>query len=379
MKIVHVDLGKTLRGGQEKLLLLVRGLKARGHQQWLVCREGSPLEKPIRSHDIPILTTPAFDPFQLRAIRRLRRTLRAERPEILHAHDARGQNLAWLASRGLAVRRVANRDVPFLPHIPGGNWLQRWKYTHTSDLVVTCSGYVKETLVGRGVPASRVEVVYAAIEPPKPDPLGGIRSSARAAWGFGEKEFVVGNVGAFTPEKGQDIAIEAAALLKQESPNIRFVLAGEASEEALSKLRQRYPGFENYVRLPGYVPDLEAFFAGLDLFIMPSRGEGLGLSAIQAMARGLAVVATKVGGLMEIVEDGHTGWLIPPESPQALADAIYRASCNCTELTELGRNGRKRAEEFSPETMVNRAEALYKRLVGAGLDTEVNAVRVSLP
>jgi glycosyltransferase involved in cell wall biosynthesis len=364
LKIVHVDWGRTLRGGQEKLLLLASGLRDRGHEQWLICPSGTPLEKRARDQGIPVLTAPDFDPGQLGAIRRLRRILRAERPEILHAHDARGQNLAWLASQGLPIRRVANRDVAFHPKIPGGRWLQSWKYTHMADLVVTCSGYVKQSLIRSGVPAARIEVIYPAIEWPEQPPSPSNRSGARATWGFVEQEFVAGHVGAFTREKGQDIAIEAAALLKQRLPNLRIVLAGEISEEVLRDLRRRCPGLESQVLLPGYVPDVEAFFAALDLFIMPSRGEGFGISALEAMARGLAVVATSVGGLSEIVEDGHSGWLIPPDSPQALADAIFLASRDRAKLLEFGRHGRKRAEGFSAAIMVSRMEALYQRLAG---------------
>jgi glycosyltransferase involved in cell wall biosynthesis len=363
LKIVHVDLGKTLRGGQEQLLLLARGLRDRGHEQWLACQNGTPLEAQARDQGIPVLTAPAFDPGQLGAIRRLRRTLRAQRPEILHAHDARGQNLAWLASRGLPVRRVANRDVTFHPKIPGGLWLQSWKYTHTADLVVTCSDYIRQSLIRSGVPAARIEVIYAAIEWPEQPPSAYDRSTARAAWGFGEQEFVAGHVGAFAPEKGQDIAVEAAALLKQRLPNIRIVLAGEISEEVLRGLRRRYPGLEGHVQLPGYVPNLEAFFTALDLFIMPSRGEGLGISALQAMARGLAVVATNVGGLPEIVEDGHSGWLVPPDSPSALATAIQEAASDRTRLVRFGVNARAHAREFSPERMVDHVETLYRRLL----------------
>jgi glycosyltransferase involved in cell wall biosynthesis len=184
---------------------------------------------------------------------------------------------------------------------------------------------------------------------------------------------VAGHVGAFTHEKGQDIAIQAAALLSQRLPNLRTVLAGEISEHALRDLRRRFPGFERRVLLPGYVPDLEAFFAALDLFIMPSRDEGLGVAALQAMARELAVVATNVGGLSEIVEDGHTGWLIPPDSPQALADAILLASRDRAKLIELGRNGRRRAEEFSAAVMVSRMEALYLRLTTGAPEPPVGA------
>jgi glycosyltransferase involved in cell wall biosynthesis len=96
---------------------------------------------------------------------------------------------------------------------------------------------------------------------------------------------------------------------------------------------------------------------------MPSKTEGLGSSALWAMAYGLPVVATRVGGLPEIVVENETGWLIPPSSPAALADAIFLASRDREKLIAFGRNGRNRAEGFSAAIMVNSTEALYQRLV----------------
>lgn len=96
---------------------------------------------------------------------------------------------------------------------------------------------------------------------------------------------------------------------------------------------------------------------------MPSTAEGLGSSALWAMAYGLPVVATRVGGLPEIVLENETGWLIPPGSPQALADAILVASRDREKLAAFGQNGRQRAEGFSAAIMVSHTEALYQRLV----------------
>ena len=112
--------------------------------------------------------------------------------------------------------------------------------------------------------------------------------------------------------------------------------------------------------------NLAEFFPGLDLFLMPSKAEGLGSSALWAMAYGLPVVATRVGGLPEIVVENETGWLIPPGSPQELADALLLASRDRAKLVEFGRNGRKRADGFSAAIMVSRTEALYYRLVSGG-------------
>ena len=174
----------------------------------------------------------------------------------------------------------------------------------------------------------------------------------------------MGLLGASTPEKGQDLALAALALLADKLPQARLVFAGdESASPGNSSMPGAKPDCTGILRL-GPIEDLASFFPGLDLFVMPSKAEGLGSSALWAMAYGLPVVATRVGGLPEIVVENETGWLIPPGSPQALADAILLASRDRARLMEFGRNGRKRAEGFSAAIMVSRTEALYRHLAG---------------
>jgi glycosyltransferase involved in cell wall biosynthesis len=118
--------------------------------------------------------------------------------------------------------------------------------------------------------------------------------------------------------------------------------------------------------LPGFIGDLDDLYAGLDLYIMPSRSEAWGLTVLQAMAHGLAVVASNVGGLPEVIEHGKSGWLVPPESPEALAHAIEAAASDPARLCEFGRNARERAAQFSIERTVDRTEQFYYRLLADG-------------
>ena len=125
----------------------------------------------------------------------------------------------------------------------------------------------------------------------------------------------VGLLGASTPEKGQDLALAAIALLAEKLPKARLVLAGdETAEPGGSLIYEAGRECTRILRL-GPIENLASFFPALDLFVMPSKAEGLGSSALWAMAYGLPVVATRVGGLPEIVVENETGWLIPPDSP----------------------------------------------------------------
>ena len=372
LKVVHVDTGKEMRGGQHQILLLADGLRQRGHEQLIVCPDGSPLEERARGSGFRVFAMPTHDPGHAYGTLQLRQQLNAERCEILHAHDGRSQTIAYLATAGSPAGRVATRRVTFLPSgLASRLAVHRLKYDLTCDAIIAISQFVRRLLVRAGVPEAKMDVIPDGIVAPAELPGPDVRSRARAQWGFGEQEFVVGHVGAFTPEKGQETAIAAMILLAEKLPNARLVLAGAVPAPAPRYHRALLERAGDRVRLPGYVANLSEFFAGLDLYVMPSLAEGLGSSALLAMAHGLAVAASRVGGLPEVVEEGSTGWLVAPEpggavSPAALAGAIAGAASDRQRLREFGANARERARQFSSDIMVARTEALYKRLLARG-------------
>jgi len=360
LKIAHIDTGRQWRGGQEQLWLLLRGLRQRGHQQWVACPEGSPLAARAARQGLPVLPLPGGAGFDPRGLLRLRRQLRETSCDIVHAHDGHAQSISWLASAGLPVHRVASRLVAFPPRHPA---IHRFKYTRTCHGVIAASESVRAVLAGVGVPAERVEVITAGVDLPPHLPDLETRARVRAEWGAAETDFVAGHAGGFTLEKGQDLALDALLALSVRLPRLRLVLAGEGplseSPAFVEKLRRA----GDRARLLGYVEDLPAFLVGLDLFLMPSRSEGWGLAALHAMAHGLAVVASRVGGLAEIVEDGVTGWLVEPNSAAALADAVAAAAADPQRLRRFGGNARERARGFAPERTVACTEAFYLRLL----------------
>jgi glycosyltransferase involved in cell wall biosynthesis len=174
---------------------------------------------------------------------------------------------------------------------------------------------------------------------------------------------VVGHLGAFTPEKGHDTAIEAVRLASEKLPNARLLLVGEGPPEMTARIREQARTIGNRVQILGNLEELTGFFAALDLFIMPSRAEGLGSAALLAMAHGKAVVASRVGGLPEVVKEGRTGWLVIPDSPEALAEAILVAASDRERLRAYGEAGREQAREFSSDIMVARTEEVYLQLL----------------
>jgi glycosyltransferase involved in cell wall biosynthesis len=361
LAIAHLDTGLSLRGGQHQLLTLARSLAARGHRQLIACPETSSLISAARAEGFATFPLPDHDPGHLHGVVLLRRELAAFRADILHAHDGVGQTIAWLAGAGQGARRVVSRRVTFLP---SRRLDYRLKYTYTCQAVIVVSEFVRRLVVESGVPAAKVELIPDGVEIPSALSDAEARRRVRARWKFRPADFVIGHVGAFTREKGQDIAAEAYGEVVKKIPQARLVLAGEGCERARQGLGAGAAAAG--IRLFGPQENLSDFLWALDLYVMPSRSEGLGSSALLAMAHGLPVVAARVGGLPELVEEGRTGWLVEPESPPSLARAIVLAAGDRARLAAFGQNARRRAEDFSAGQMAARTEALYVRLLGEG-------------
>lgn len=361
MRILHIDTGRELRGGQRQLLRLARGLRERQHDQMVVTPEGSDLEECARSEGFQVFALPAHDWGHANGILQLRQRLLAEPADILHAHDGRGQTISWLASLGLPLRRVASRRVTFLPGSPARH---RFIYTRTCHAVIAVSEHIRSLLTAGGVPAAKIQVIPDGIEIPPELPSPDERARHRRLLDLKDNDFVVGHIGAFTPEKGQDLAMEAIRRTAEKLSSVRLLLAGDGPLPTMTRIRQQARAMGDRVRILGNLEELTGFFAALDFFIMPSRAEGLGSAALLAMAHGKAVIASRVGGLPEVVEEGRTGWLVTPGSAEALAEAIFVAASDRERLSAYGEAGRKRARQFSSAIMVARTEEVYSHLLG---------------
>jgi glycosyltransferase involved in cell wall biosynthesis len=229
--------------------------------------------------------------------------------------------------------------------------------------VIAVSDFIRQGAIRCGIPRSKIELIPDGIEIPQELPSTETRAKARARWGFAESEFLIGHLGAFTPEKGQGVALGAFQLLRERLPQARLLLAGEGPTLRDAEVTHICEALGDRVRLCGAIQNLAEFFPALDLFVMPSKSKGLGSSALMAMSYGLPVVASRVGGLPEVIEEARTGWLIELGSPAALAQAILAAADDRARLKQWGLNGRERARQFSVDIMVERTEALYGRLL----------------
>lgn len=316
-----MDSETAWRGGQQSLLTLARGLRELGHAQSIVAPKSSALAERARAEGFPVESTISRD------------------VDIVHAHSGRALNRVFRATVGASVIRVMTRHVAFAPRHP---WIHRFKYTHSCHGIIAVSSAVREALLRAGIASEKIEVVHTGIDLPQKT-----RERSRGP-------FTVGHLGAFTKEKGQDVAVAAAKLL----PEVQFILAGEG---ALRDELQRTAS--SNVEFPGFVSNLSDFFSRIDLFAMPSRSEAWGLAALEAMAYGVPVIASDIQGLAEIVEPGRGGWLVPVGDAEALAHSIRDAASDPDRLAAVGLAARERAGQFTVERMARQTEAFYRRLL----------------
>jgi glycosyltransferase involved in cell wall biosynthesis len=161
------------------------------------------------------------------------------------------------------------------------------------------------------------------------------------------------------PQKGLPYLLEAAKVL----PKATFAIAGDGRDRQALEEQARSLGLQERVRFLGYRDDIADLLAACDLFVLPSLFEGLPISVLEAMAAGKPVVATRIGGTDEAVENGVTGWLVPPRDPAALAAAVSRVLSDPSEGRRMGEAGRARAlEEFSAPAMVKKTMRIYEEL-----------------
>jgi glycosyltransferase involved in cell wall biosynthesis len=376
---LHIDTARTWRGGQNQVLLTVIGLREIGQRTALVAHPGGELRR--RAAEgldlIPLVPRTEVD---FTAAWRLSRVIKRLRPDIVHAHDPHGVAMASLAlSMGTGSKSaypppplIASRRVDF--HLKG-NSFSRWKHRQV-DCFIAASDAIRRMLIADGVPPGRTTTVHEGID------LTHVRAAppvnVHEAFWLPHGAPVVGNVAALVPHKGQRHLVEAAHLVVQEIPDARFIILGEGElREHLEEQVKEYH-LEKHVLLPGFRTDVLGCIKRFDVFAMSSVTEGLGTSLLDAMACARPIVATRTGGIPEIVADGITGVLVPPRDHAAMAREIVRLLKDEALGRRMGEAGYARVSgQFTVERMVEETAAVYARVAGTphGVDTASPPVR----
>jgi L-malate glycosyltransferase len=358
---LHIDTARTWRGGQGQVMHTVMGLRGRRQRTALVAHPDGELYRRM-SEGTDLIPLAPRNEIDLAAAWRLSRVLKQLKPDIIHAHDPHGVAMAAtalsIASPSPAPPLVASRRIEFrIAH----NSFSKWKYSRV-DCFVAISEAVRERLIADGIPRQKTTVVHEGVDVERITHLP--TANVHAAFYLPTHAPIVGNIGALVAQKGQHHLIDAAAIVVRAVPDSRFVICGEGELRPALEEQIKRKHLERHVFLAGFRADVLELLKGFDLFALSSLQEGLCTSLVDAMAASKAAVATRVGGVPEVVADGETGLLVPPRDHEALADRIIILLKDGTRRARMGEAALKRARKlFTVDHMVAGTLATYERLV----------------
>ena len=361
-KVVHVIDSLGVGGAEQALSLLSRHLDPdRFHCRVFPLSGLGPLAIDLDQCGLLATTTVARSlPGQLRA---LHRYLLQERPSIVHTHLNRSDFLAGPIARVVGVPVVLSYKASIL-RTDGRrqrvhDWLTRVA-SRSNDTVVVLSNALRHyLLLRRLVPDEKIRVVHYGLE------LDDCEKSSvsRVDLGLGDGPVVL-LAARLEPRKDHRTFLEAARLVLTKVPGVQFLLAGDGAPEYRDQLERQAAPLGHAIRFLGTCQDVPALMRLSTVVVLSSQTEGLGLVLLEAMAERRPVVATRVGGVPEVVVDGVTGLLVDPGSPSALAEGILEVLARPERAQQMGEAGRLRVEtQFSVTRMAGEITALYEELL----------------
>jgi glycosyltransferase involved in cell wall biosynthesis len=351
-------------GGAEELILgASTAVPAVGVQAEVVAlgRRG-PVADEIEAAGVPVHLVPGQPgPRDPASFMRLVRLLRREQPDVVHTFLIVAGIYGRLAAFAAGVPLVLAAEQNVYARKPRRHALmERALASRTFRIVACCE------VVGRyyqqqvGVPRSKIAVIYNAVRFGRL-PLPTDAETARFALRLPPESVVLGTLGRLTEQKGQRTLLRALASLVREIPQLVLFLAGTGPLQAALEAEAARLGLADHVRFLGVRRDRATLYAAMDVFVLPSRWEGLSLALVEAMGTGRAVVATNVGGNPEVVTHGETGLLVPADEVEALAEAIRGLARDKERREALGAAAAETARRrFSIEQHAADLAALYR-------------------
>ena len=362
------------------VLPIAEALRARGDEVALVCSdekrdEGSSFVDQLRSRGCEVFEIPMsrrISPLRdLLATFRLYRFLKSRRIDLLHVQTAKAGMIGRIAARLAAVPVVVYTAHAFAFHdyLP---WWRKHLYatlerlaSHLCDVIVVDSEAVKRRGVEFKLAPSKIRVIPMGIDTDRfsPKRRDELRDSTRRALDIPNEAPVIGLAARFVPDKGLETFVDAAARIALRRQDALFLMVGDGPLRRDIERRISVYGLARIFRLPGMQSEVEAYYAAMDVFMLPTLREGFGVAFCEAMSMQIPVVATRIAPLTDVVTDALTGFLADAGDAEGFAAAAERLIVSPALRATMGQAGRLRVvEHFSVQRMVREHELLFDSL-----------------
>lgn len=372
IKVLHVIGGGEFGGAEQYLLTLLRSMDRSAFELHTACLFAQPLAPLVRNEGFPARVLAMKSKLDFKPVGQMSDLIMSEGFDIVHTHGVR----ANLIGR-LAARKAGLGDVVTTVHSVLSFDYSRWLDRHVNRLCemstrsltkrfVTISHMLAGQLASEGVSGDKIVTIHNGLEIENYDPeISGL--PVRKEFGINPETVVAGIVARLHPVKGHLYLLQAVVKLIREVPGLLLMIVGTGPDREKLEDAVRALGLGKNVIFTGFRKDIPEVIAALDILVVPSISEGLGLTVMEGMAMKKPVVAFRVGGIPEIITSGQDGILVPPLDTEALASALLKLVRDKQMASEIGAAARATIEErFSAGVMAEKTAQLYRDLIEGG-------------
>jgi glycosyltransferase involved in cell wall biosynthesis len=364
-RILHTEWSKGWGGQEVRILQESLEFMKRGYGMMIACQPGSGIQKAARDKGIPVISLrmrAAIDPL---AILGCARAIQKNSIDLVHTHSSVDSWCCSLASRlsGVPVVRSRHLGIPIQT-----NYFSYFLYMRLADRIITSGEAVRKRMIEvNGYDPRKIVSIPAGIDEQKFSPeIDG--DPVRKEFNLRPGDFLLGVVSMLRKWKGHLYLLEAVKALGERIPDLKLLIAGSGPQEETIREFIRENGLNGKVIMAGYREDVPQILKSLDLFVFPSyTNEAAPQVILQAMAMGIPVISTFVGGIEDVVSNGETGILVPPADARALSEAILWVHQNREESGKMAQKAKETVwKDYAFSRTIERTEEVYKSLLESG-------------
>jgi glycosyltransferase involved in cell wall biosynthesis len=361
LNIVHLDSEKSWRGGQQQAFYLHKGLIELGINSLLIGNRNAEILNRCKSENLPYTEQSMVGELDIFASYKISRLCKKKNITILQAHSAHALSIGLFVKLFLpSLILIGVRRVDFSI---GKGFFHQLKYNNDKlNKIICISDFIKNVLLKDGIPDNKLVTIRSGVDISKFKSV--IPSdSFRKQLGLNDKQLLIGTVAAFAGHKDFPNLLRAFALVIKKLPSTKLCIVGDGPQKnEIYKLTDEL-GIKNNIIFAGFVDNVGEYLKTFDIFVLASKKEGLGTSIIDAMSVGLPIIATRTGGIPELIKNEENGILVDPQNYNKLADSIIDLIEHPLKRKELSIAAIKSSQKFSIEETVKLNIDEYNRLI----------------
>jgi len=369
ISIFEIIADSSLTGAPRHLLTLLDGIDRHKFVVSVICPTG-PLVKEIKKLKFPVFEVPMNGKADINAVNAVKRILKKYDPDIIHTHGQRGGLIGRMSARDLPIKKV-HTEHTYTHEFKLSNPVWHWGHLnamkvldHWTDRVIAVSNAVKKFMLdARLTKPAKIITIYNGINQKQVKVTESEINDFRDKFNLIKSDIVIGTVGSLSPAKDTTTLIQAFAKIVTKWPKAKLVLIGSGPlKRDLTNLVKKL-NIEDRVVFAGTIENVLPAMKTFNLFVLPSLSEAFGITLLEAMKVGVPIVASKVGGIPEIITNKLNGILVEPKQPKKLSSAILNLLNDKRLQRKLVGNYPATLKKFSANTMVKQTEAVYSSLI----------------